>query len=166
MSPPLVTYLNNHLAGSVLAIELVEHAIDRDKGTPLESLYSRLLPEIQSDQNVLRELIEALDARESRAKKAAAWLGEKISRLKRDGGNDEEKASLIRMEEIEMLGLGIFGKRALWIVLQALAGRDARLNIVKYDLLIARADEQLNLVESFRLDLAKDVLLEAPRERS
>lgn len=158
MSSPLHAYLNNHLAGSVLALELMEHAIKRDGDEPVKAPYAELLPEIQADQAVLQELIERLDARESRTKKAAAWLSEKLSRLHRDWSDDPEKVGLIRMEEAEMLGLGILGKRALWVALRTLAGNHAALGTLEYDSLIARAEEQFNTVEQFRQELAKSVL--------
>jgi hypothetical protein len=158
MFSPLHTYLNNHLAGSVLAIELMEHAIDRDRKLALISPYAELLPEIQSDQAVLRDLIERLDAGESKAKKAAAWLGEKISRVHRDTSDDPEKLGLLRMEEAEVLGLGILGKRALWLALKTQSGSTGPLHGMQCDRLIARAEEQFDLVERFRQGLAKSFL--------
>lgn len=155
---PLITYLNNHLAGSVAAIELLEHGIRRETDSPLEVLFSELLPEITADQATLRELIEQLDEKESGAKKAVAWLGEKLSRITRDTAAIEAGVPLSQFEEVEALALGILGKRSLWSALRILARTDPRLQALDYEKLITRAEEQYARVEDFRLTIAHAAL--------
>ena len=53
----LATYLNDHLAGSVGAIEMIEHLIKTSEGSPIAQFCKELCAEISSDQDHLRELI-------------------------------------------------------------------------------------------------------------
>ena len=50
----LESYLNDHLAGSVAAIELLDHLIDEQAGQPLEKFLVDLRDEVNSDQEALR----------------------------------------------------------------------------------------------------------------
>jgi hypothetical protein len=53
----LPPYLNDHLAGSVAALELVDHLIKTYKGKPLEQFFQNLRHEIDADQKTLQDLI-------------------------------------------------------------------------------------------------------------
>jgi len=68
----LATHLNDHLAGSVAAIELLDHVRELSKGTERERLFTALKSEVEEDQRVLRELLRG--ARDSRQACALEWL--------------------------------------------------------------------------------------------
>ena len=70
----LTTYLSDHVAGSVAAIELLGHLHKLSRGTDRENVLADLHSEIEEDQAVLLELLHSLGAKESRMRKAAAWL--------------------------------------------------------------------------------------------
>src|SRR5205085_9562266 len=74
----LGVYLNDHLAGSVAAIELLDHLINEQSAQRLEKFLVDLRDDINSDQEVLRDLIQKLDLGESAGRKAGAWLAEKF----------------------------------------------------------------------------------------
>jgi hypothetical protein len=152
----LGTYLHDHHAGSVGAVALVERTIRENEGAPLAARLSVVLEEIRKDQAVLEDLIERIGAGRSRVKKAGAWLAEKAGRLKL-GGTDEP-AELSRLESLELLTVGILGKRALWRALQAVAPRHEALGGMDFDLLERRALEQYDQVEAMRLEAAKSSL--------
>ena len=78
----LETYLNDHLAGSVSAIELLERAVDEHRNSALGPQLADLLAAIREDQEVLRGLMTRLGYSEHSLKQAGAWLAEKIGRLK------------------------------------------------------------------------------------
>src|SRR6202030_2759415 len=78
----LTIYLNDHLAGSVGALELLDHLIDTYKGDPLERFFKDLRDEIDADQSTLENIIETLGKKESTMRKAGAWMAEKLSRSK------------------------------------------------------------------------------------
>jgi hypothetical protein len=149
-------YLNDHLAGSVGAIEMVERAIREHAGSLLARRLEEVLKEILKDQAVLEDLIERMGSTENRLKKAGAWLAEKAGRVKL-GGSDEP-GELAGMETLEALGMGIHGKRSLWRALRVVADRHAVLRDLDLDLLERRAVEQHDRVDEWRLEAAREVL--------
>jgi hypothetical protein len=152
----LRTYLNDHLAGSVMAIELAERMIRENQGAVIAARLSRVLEEIREDQALLKELIERVGAGESPLKKAGAWLAEKAGRWKLGGTDDP--AELSRLEVLEVLTTGIHGKQALWRALRVAAPGHEELRGSDYDLLERRAIEQHEEVEELRLEAAKAAL--------
>ena len=111
MDDPLVTYLEDHLAGAVHAIELVETIRERHPNEPLGQFAQDLMGEIQADRQVLLGLAERVGSSSSAAKDVAAWLGEKVSRLKLRQGHSNPLGTF---EALEVLELGIHGKWAMW----------------------------------------------------
>ena len=149
----LKTYLNDHLAGSVMAIELGERTIRENEGGPVAARLSPLVEQIREDQTVLKGVIERLGTGESSLKKAGAWLAEKAGRVKL-GGTDEP-GDLSRLEVLEMLTTGVHGKRALWRALRVVAAGYEELRGLDLDLLERRAVEQHDELEAMRLEAAK-----------
>lgn len=150
------TYLNDHLAGSVGAIQLVERAIEENAGTPLAQRLAEVLGEIKEDQAVVQGLIERLGAKENTLKKAGAWLAEKAGRVKLGGTDDP--GELARLEVLETLAMGIHGKRGLWRALRVVADRYPAIQALDLDLLERRAVDQHDRVERWRLEAAREVL--------
>lgn len=152
----LSTYLNDHLAGSVGAIEMVERAITENAGNLLGRRLEEILKEIRKDQAVLQDLIARVGSTENPLKKAGAWLAEKAGRMKL-GGTDEP-GELARMEVLETLAMGMQGRRALWRALRVVANKHPVLRGLDLDLLERRAVEQHDRVEEWRLEAAREVL--------
>lgn len=150
----LATYLNDHMAGSVAAVEMVERAIKAHQDTPLGRFLSGLQKDIEEDQEFLRDLLRRLGASESRLKQAGAWLTEKASRVKLGGPN--EGTPLARLETLETLCLGIQGKLALCRVLREVAPRYRELAGFDIDRLERRAAEQYEKTEAQRLEAARE----------
>lgn len=151
----LATYLNDHLAGAVAALSLLEHleATDPD----LAPLLAALRHDIELDRKELEALIDRLGAGRSAVRRAAGWVAEKVARLKL-AADDPSGDRLKRLEALEVLAVGIHGKASLWRALRvvpAAAGPD-------YDRLIGRADEQRERVEAARLDAARAAFGAAP----
>jgi hypothetical protein len=152
----LSSYLNDHLAGSVSALELLDRLIDTYQERPLGRFFEELRTEIDADQETLKELIARLGEKESTVRKAGAWIAEKISRAKiplsetRDG----EMGLFLALEG---LALGIDGKRSLWCALAAASEMTPRLRGLDYETLKKRALEQHDQVEAKRLEVAREV---------
>ena len=152
----LSTYLNDHLAGSVGAIEMVERAITENAGNLLGRRLEEILKEIRKDQAVVQDLIERVGSKENPLKKAGAWLTEKVGRVKLGGTDDP--GELARLEVLETLAMGIQGKRALWRALRVVVNKHPVLHDLDLDLLERRAVEQHDRVEEWRLEAAREVL--------
>ena len=78
----LAAYLNDHLAGSTAAIELVTRLRVENEGTPLGDMLARLATEVDADRSTLQDIMARLDIRPHRSKRAAAWVTEKVGRVR------------------------------------------------------------------------------------
>ena len=149
MSDSLTTYLHDHLTGSNFAIEVLEFLRDQHSGERLGSAAAALLAEVQQDRKVLQGLIDRLGTGFPVVKEAAAWLGEKVSRLKLKRG------AFGTFEALEALAVGIAGKLSLWRALAIIAENDARVHGLDFDQLAASAQAQHAQVEELRLEAAR-----------
>lgn len=152
----LSDYLNDHLAGSVGALELLDRMIAACEGKPLERFLRDLRADIQHDQEQLKELIEKLGMSESSVRKAGAWIAEKLTRPKIDLGNGTRDEVGVFLA-LEALVLGITGKRSLWRALQAASRTVPELARLDYSGLEKRSIEQCERVEARRLEIARAV---------
>lgn len=147
----LTTYLRDHLAGSIVALEALNHLIivfqDRPEGPQIVELKT----EVEADQAVVKALLSKLVQDESALKKAGAWMAEKLfmTKVKAEG-------ELGTLEVLEMLVLGIEGKLRLWRSLSCL---DTGLNLPELE---AGATRQIQFVENLRLQVAKRALAASP----
>ena len=157
---PLTTYFHDHLAGARAAITLLAVLRDQHAGHPLGQFAAGLLVEVEADREVLWGLAERVGAGASGLKEAAAWLGEKVSRVKL---RRRSAGALGTFEALEALGLGILGKRALWRALAVVAEGDGRFRGMDFQHLAARAQAQHTQVEERRLEAAPMALRAAPK---
>ena len=152
----LSDYLNDHLAGSVAALELLDRLVETYTGKPLERFFRELRDDIHADQAQLEELIAKLGMKESAVRKAGAWIAEKLSRPKIDLEADS-KSDLGLFLALEALVLGITGKRSLWRALGAASRAVPELARLDYSGLEKRAIDQCERVEARRLEIARAV---------
>ena len=157
----LATYLNDHLGGSQVALELLEHLERSPAGTPVARFAADLRDDIGADRRELEALMARLGVAESRPRKAAAWLSEKMSELKLRL-DDPSGGALRQLEIFEALSVGIEGKRLLWRALGASAEVSPSLAVADYGLLERRAEDQRRSVETWRLEAARAALASAP----
>jgi hypothetical protein len=151
----LATYLNDHLAGSVAAIELLDDLIKEQSGQHLEKFLVDLRDAIERDQEVLHDLIQKLDFGESAVRKAGAWIAEKLGEAKvLLGGN--EIGGLGLLQALEVIALGVKGKELLWHALQTVEARFSPLQGIDLERLERRARGQFEQVEKERLYLARE----------
>lgn len=146
----LAIYLNDHLAGATLGLELIRRASKEHHGELGEFLHE-LRDEIEQDYRALVEVMAALGVKRSRAKPAVAWAAEKVGRLKLNG-QLTQRSPLTPLVELEGLTVGIHGKLLLWRTLRGI-GRGEEL-AARLDALIARAERQLEQLEPHRLAAA------------
>ena len=152
----LVSYLNDHLAGSVGALELLDRLIENYEGKPLERFFRNLRSDIQEDQKKLEDLIHNLGEEESAVRKAGAWILEKFSRAK-IRLTESEEADMGLFLALEALALGITGKGALWRALTSASETVPLLARLNYAELETRAAEQADRVEAKRREVARTV---------
>jgi hypothetical protein len=150
-------YMNDHLAGAIAGWELAKRATKNNQGSTLGTFLSRLAAEIDQDRHSLETLMEDLGIRKDQLKDAAAWIAEKVGRLKFNG-KLVGYSDLSRLIELEGLSLGVEGKLAMWRNLAQLRDRYPPLAGGRLDELIRRAETQREELERVRLEAARTSL--------
>jgi hypothetical protein len=153
----LAVYLNDHLAGAVSALEILETLEQQPDAPDLNRFAAELRTEIAEDRDELERLMCRADIAQSTARRAAAWISEKAVELK-VRVDDPNGGSLRIFELIEIVALGIDGKRALWAALATAAAGVPALKGVDYSRLSERADAQRQTTEVRRLQWATTAL--------
>jgi hypothetical protein len=156
----IAIYLNDHLAGATGGVELARRALGANRGTPFEAPLERLAAELAEDRAALIDVMGRLGVARDPLKECAGWLAEKVGRAKLNG-RIAGYSPYSRVLELEMLALGVEGKRALWRALDRVAGDDARLTGVELLALLRRAEAQRRLLERERMRAA-DIAFGAP----
>ncbi len=136
----LPIYLNDHLAGATVGVELSRRIeAGNQEVEALAPVLSRVRAEIEADRETLEGVLDRLGIRRDPFKPYAAWLLERLGRLK-PNGHLRGYSPLSRVLELEGLGMGILGKAELWRTLSGLE-LDQRAG-VDFAALAARAEEQ------------------------
>jgi hypothetical protein len=150
----LIVYLNDHLAGSTAALQLLDNLHDTAEGLEDRRFFEALRSAVSEDRETLLRVMRDVGGRESAVRHAGGWIAERVLQLKLayDGAGDRALAAL---EALELLALGILGKRALWRALAAAAPGLPNLKDVDFEHLMERAGEQHDRVEACRLDWAR-----------
>ena len=151
----LEIYLADHLAGATAGVALARRTARRNAGTEFGDVLRRLAGEIEDDRRTLEGIVVELGFRESKAKEAVAWVGEKVGRLKLNG-QIRGYSPLSRVLELEALAVGVRGKLALWESLLAMPGIRERLSALDLDDLVERARRQSAEIEEYRLRAAHE----------
>lgn len=146
----LPIYLNDHLAGATLGVELARRACRSNEGSELGGFLDWLARQLAEDRSALVALMQRHGVRQSLGKVAGAWAAEKVGRLKLNG-HVTAYSPLSRLLELEGLAAGIEAKQALWVALQECGVEDTQA-------LIDRATEQRERLEPHRAAAARAAL--------
>ena len=150
---PLRIYLQDHLAGAMFGVELVERCRRNNEGTQFSEPLEELAADIRSDRETLIDLMRDLGAEPSRLKSSVAWTFEKVQRLK-PNGRLLGYTPLARVEELESLTIGITGKRAMWRLLEEVFDRRP-VGGHDFAALAEEAEDQIARVDALRLKAAE-----------
>lgn len=146
----LAIYLNDHLAGATVGRAVSSRtASSNASNQTYHSALSELAEEIAEDRESLVAIMTELDIGVDRLKQLAAWGAEKAGRLKLNG-RLLSYSPLSRVDELELLALGVTGKLALWRSLTFLSPREPRLDAQRLGTLTARGERQLEAIETCR----------------
>lgn len=151
--PALSAYLNDHLAGSAAGVRLAKRCREAHGGSDLGRHLEDLVREIEDDRRVLERVMNRVGAQPNPAKHAGALGAELLTRLKHLTPVLGSGPTVARLEEIELLSLGIEGKRLLWGLLKELATSDDRLREFDFAALEEGARTQREGLEPFRIAL-------------
>jgi hypothetical protein len=158
----LDSYLNDHLAGSIGAIELITHWAKLYQGKTLGAFFTDLESEIKADQDRLRDLMRCLGVEESKVRQAGAWAAEKLG-LARFVIAGDEPGGLGLVLVLEGLIMGITGKRLLWRALDA--ANLPKAEGFDFKELQRRAEEQIERIEAERIRAARQAFASSVGEK-
>jgi hypothetical protein len=96
-------------------------------------------------------------------KPTLAIAAERISRLKLNG-RLRSYSPLSRFLELDVLAMGLEGKKLLWSTLRDAAGLAGRLPEIDFEHLIRRAEAQRAEVEPFRREAAQRAFVDPPAD--
>jgi hypothetical protein len=153
----LKVYLQDHMAGARIGIELVRRAASSNAGSEYGAELSAISAEIEEDKQSLSEVMERIGVRPDPVKQSSAWLGEKLGRLKLNG-QLRGYSPLSRLLEIEGLVAGVSAKLELWRSLRATDELRGRLEGIDLQRLIRRAEDQRARLESLHERAAREAL--------
>lgn len=158
---PLALYLNDHLAGSVAGLNLMDSLAAQTEGTALATRLRALADQVREDQQLVREVLDRLGAGERRLNQAAAWMTEKVSegRLALTGRNHP---ALAVFEGLESIALGLQGKLALFRALAEIESHDTRLTGFPFAERAVRTATEHAMIEQERLAVAHEAFGSAP----
>lgn len=156
MGDAFAGYLNDHLAGCKATVDLLRAMRQQYRDEPIWKFTVEMLDEIEQDRQTLERIIAKVSPSSSHDfKDAVVRFGGKLTSfiLHRDtyGG-------LGTLQELELLGLGILGKKALWQALKAASSQNGHLQDIDFNRLITRARQQHAKVEEWRLTCAREIL--------
>ena len=154
---PLDVYLNDHLAASAAAIELVERIAENNPGTALAAHLEGLRGEIEADRATLSAVMERCGVTPSKPKQITGKVLETLSRF-RLNERVTGSADVTRLMEIETLSLGIEGKASLWQSLQQVEARRPEIGSFDLGALLSRAVSQRSGLEPFKQEAAATAL--------
>jgi len=151
-------YLNDHLGGATMGVELFRRASRSAQG-PVKTQLQKLTTKVEQDRESLRTLMGTLGLPVHRYKALGGWVLEKAARFK-PNGRLFSRSPLSDLIELEGLLLGVQGKAAAFRALRRLADTDTdtRLHASTLDELIARAERQADTLEKLRIHTAARVL--------
>lgn len=146
-------YLNDHLGGATLGVELVKRAAREHRETDLGTFLSALAEAVESDRESLLGLMREFGVKPQRSKIVLSWAAEKIGRLK-PNGRVIRRSPVTALIELDAIATGICGKRLLWVALPSAFPDHPGLSD-RVDALAARAEQQLADLEPHRRAAAR-----------
>ncbi|SDQ25662.1 NAD-dependent epimerase/dehydratase family protein [Leucobacter chromiiresistens] len=137
-------YLSDHLTGATAGAERMERMSAAYIDTPVYAGLSELAEELRLERAFLAHLIDDLEVRRRFTRQAAAWVGERVGRLKLNG-RTFTRSPLSLILELELLRSAVIGKLGLWQVLSEHAP-DLDLDASVFDELGERALAQAEML--------------------
>jgi hypothetical protein len=148
-------YIGDHLAGARAGIEAAQRCADGSDGE-LERYLRGFLDELTEETGVLRTTLDRLEVTAPMSRQAAAKAGA-VAGVVRELLPGSYTA-VNRLEDLESLCVGVWGKRLLWSTLIRVAAADERLADLGYDDLADRAERQERELMVWRQQAAEEAL--------
>ncbi len=146
-------YLADHLAMMVGELALAGRCRCSNRGTELDQLLQRWEQDVRLQQSTLKTVLQRLGGRPSLAKGTAAWMAEKLGRLKLNA-SVVTYSDLSRLIELEALQAAAGARLTLWENLNCIEGADQRLKGISYLFFRDQTQEHLSALDGQRKSAA------------
>lgn len=162
MDNELTRYINDHLAGSSGALLLIQELAENHDVPEASGFFTKLHGLVLEDRETLEGLLKGVEKAPSTLLKAAGGVAARVGGLKLMW-EKVEPGHLGMFEALEMLALGIQGKRLLWVVCREISPWFPEWDHMNFAALEADALAQRDEVEKWRIAAGLDSLVDAER---
>jgi len=156
----LTIYLDDHLALIVGELELAQRCRSSNQETTLGEFLQRLEAEVSTQQSVVADLLRNIGGEESCLKQGAAWMAEKLGRLKLNGSWLKYSA-LSRLVELQTLEAAATERTAMWETLELVLKDDARSHGIDLAAMALRSQQFADELAQHRKDAAAWAFVES-----
>jgi hypothetical protein len=158
----LERYLNDHLAGSSGAILMIQHFLDVMEIPEAREFFVELKTAVEADRALLEKLLSSAGMSRSGFLNVAGDITARIGffKLRWEGF---KSGHLGMFEGLEMIALGIQGKRLLWVTLKEIACWFPEWKDIDFAKLESDAIFQRDGVELWRIEAARGIFPSATR---
>ncbi|RYD35949.1 MAG: hypothetical protein EOP87_06390 [Verrucomicrobiaceae bacterium] len=163
MDNELTRYVNDHLAGSSGALLLVDEIASHHDDPEARLFFAELKDKIREDRDVLDGLLKRIAEEPSALMKVAGGIAARVGGLKLMW-EKVEPGKLGMFEALEMLTLGIQGKRLLWTIMREIQPWFPEWTDLNFQELELEAIRQRDEVEEWRVRAGIDSLVSAERK--
>ncbi len=162
MNQNLERYLNDHLAGASGALFMIDHLIETAEVEEARRFFKDLRNHVAEDQKILELMLHLVGMEVSTTLKTVGNVTARVGMLKlKWEGFEPGKLGLF--EGLEMLVIGIQGKRLLWIVIQQILQWFPEWHQIDFSKLEQTAITQRDQVEEWRIKAGIDSLPDIER---
>jgi hypothetical protein len=162
MDSDIARYLNDHLAGSSSALLLIRELGERHHEPAARAFFSDLHNQCSKDREVIHGLLSSLGEETDKVTEIAAGAATRTGGLKLLW-EKIETGRLGMFEALEILAIGVQGKKLLWAVCHELSPVYPEWNQYDFAGLEMEAILQRDGVEKWRKRAAADMLLQEER---
>jgi hypothetical protein len=146
---PLSIYLNDHLMGATLGVNLFRRSARNQANRPWGPMLQQLSEEVDEDRETLVAIMGSLGIPRRQYKILAGGLGERLARAKFNGGLIR-RSPLSDLVELEGMYLGVIGKASGWQALLQVTDTMPGLDREQIQRLADRASSQATRLEDAR----------------
>lgn len=151
----LKVYFSDHLAELVLEKELAARCQKNNPDGELGQFLGRLVEELKDQETEVREMLHRIGGSESMIKESAAWLAEKLGRLK-PNNSLVSYSDLSRVLDLESLIAAGRARLSLWQTGTSVFVQDPRLADLPLGRRSEETREQLHTLDRFHFAAALD----------
>lgn len=162
MDKEIIRYLNDHLAGSSAAFPLIQELSESQDEHGARDFFLHLKKEVGADRSMLEDLLEKIGHDPGVLHQIAGGVASRVAGVKLRWERIEPGEPGL-LEALEMLAVGVQGKRLLWASLMEIAGWFPEWIGIDFEELELRATRQRDGIEFWRLQAAASILVDGER---